>query len=705
MLCPTAVPLLILDVLISGGSSPSEPVAEMRPFTVQSPNGDRIDEYYWMRDRKDPAVSAYLEAENAYADSLLAPMEPLVDSLVSEMAARIPLSDSSVPHPYGGFLYWSRFDEGSDYPVYLRRPEAGGPTGVVLDVTSLAEGREYMDAWPEVSPDGAIAGIVFDTTGSLDYTLVFAELESGRLLEDTLRATDGSLVWGNDSRTVFYGALDSTWRTCRIMRHTLGTPAEEDETVFEETDPTFWPYVYKSSDDGYVLIETSSTESYETWILDADDPLGAFSVIEPRTPGHEYSVEALGDTLYILTNLDAVDFRVMRTVVTAPSSRYWTEVVPSREGVLIEEIEAFPGCIAMLVKSGGFSELRTVDLETGIEAVAAGGEEPSTLWFESNRRPSDRLVRYGYCSLTTPVQTRSLDLSTGISSILKQDSVGGGFDTSLYSSMVMYAPLHDGTEVPISMVWRSDMGFPADRPLLLEGYGAYGYSSDPWFSSSMLSLLDRGFVFATAHVRGGSEMGRTWYESGRLLQKRNTFLDFIACAEYLVYVGYTSPDRMFARGGSAGGLLVGAVTMMMPELFRGVVAQVPFVDVVTTMLDPSIPLTTNEYEEWGDPSDPVFYEYMLSYSPYDNVGARDYPAMYVTAGWNDSQVCYWEPAKWVARIRRLRTDDDPVVFRVDMGAGHAGESGRFGWLEDTASEQAFLIGLLRSEAALRYSIP
>lgn len=547
MLCSTAVLILILEVLLTGGSSPSEPVAEMRPFTVESANGDRIDEYYWMRDRKDPAVLAHLEAENAYADSLLAPMALLVDSLVAEMAARIPLSDSSVPYPYGGFLYWSRFDEGSDYPVYLRRPEAGGPTQVVLDVPALAGGREYMDSWPEVSPDGAIAGIAFDTTGSLDYTLVFRDIDSGRLLEDTLRTTDGSLVWGNDSRTVFYGALDSTWRTCRIMRHTLGTPSEDDETVFEEADPTFWPYVYKSSDDGYVLIETSSTESYETWILDADDPLGAFSVVEPRAPGHEYSVEALGDTLYILTNLGAENFRVMSAPVLEPSASRWAEVVPAREDVLIESIEAFPGCVAMLVKSDGFSELRTVDLSNGAETVAAGGDEPSSIWFESNRRPSDRLVRYGYCSLTTPVQTRSLDLATGASSILKQDSVGGGFDSSRYSSMVMYAPSHDGVEVPISMVWRSDMGDPVDRPLLLEGYGAYGYSSDPWFSSSMLSLLDRGFVFATAHVRGGSEMGREWYEGGRLMNKRNTFLDFIACAEYLVYAGFTSPEGMFAR--------------------------------------------------------------------------------------------------------------------------------------------------------------
>jgi len=705
MPCPTAVFLLILYVLITGGSSPSEPVAEMRPFTVESPNGDRIDEYYWMRDRNDPAVLACLEAENAYADSLLAPLEPLVDSLMSEMASRIALSDSSVPYPYGGFLYWSRFDEGSEYPVYLRRPEAGGPAAVVLDVTALAEGRDYMDAWPRVSPDGAIAGIVFDTTGSLDYTLVFSEMESGRLLNDTIRTTDGSLVWANDSRTVFYGALDSTWRTCRIMRHTLGTPEEDDETVFEENDPMFWPYVYKSSDDGYVLIQTSSTESCETWILDADDPQGAFSVVEPRAPGHEYSVEALGDTLYILTNLGAKNFRVMSAPVVEPSGQHWTEVVPARDDVLIESIEAFPGFVAMLVKSGGFSELRTVNLASGSESVAAGGDEPSSIWFESNRRPSDRLVRYGYCSFTTPVQTRSLDLSTGISSVLKQDSVGGGFDGSRYSSTVMYAPSHDGVEVPISMVWRSDMGDPVDRPLLLEGYGAYGYSSDPWFSSSMLSLLDRGFVFAIAHVRGGSEMGREWYEDGRLMNKRNTFLDFIACAEYLVNTGVTSRDRMFARGGSAGGLLVGAVTNMSPGLFRGVIANVPFVDVVTTMLDPGIPLTTNEYEEWGDPSVPAFYEYMLSYSPYDNVAAADYPAMFVTAGWNDSQVCYWEPSKWVARIRRLRTDDDPVVFRIDMGAGHAGESGRFGWLKNAATEQAFLIGLLRSEAALRYSIP
>lgn len=691
------MPQLILAVLsITGGTAHSgEPVARTQPFVVTAPAGDRTDEYYWMKDRDDPATIAYLEAENAFADSLTASLAPLVDSLVAEMRSRIPEADSTAPWPYNGYLYWSRYDPGSEYPVHLRRPAVGGAVETVLDVNILASGRDYIDAWPVPSPDGSLAGIAFDTTGALDYTVAFVDLETGALLGDTLRGTDGSIVWGNDGATVFYGLQDSTLRTCRIMRHLLGTTGDEDIEVFTEEDPEFWPGVYKSSSDEFVLVETSSTDAGEVWFLDADDPSGAFTVVQPRTPGLEYQVEAFGDTLFILTNLDAQNFRVVKAWSGAPSVEHWTEVIPAREDVLVEALEVFPGYIAMLVRNGGFSELRTLDRSSGIEVVAAGGSEPSTMWFEHNRDVEALQVRYGYCSLTTPVQTCVLDLPTGASSVLKQDAVGGGFDGSLYSSASLSVPSHDGVRVPVSMVWRTDLGEPSGRPLLLEGYGAYGYSSDPWFSTTRLSLLDRGFIFAIAHVRGGSEMGRQWYESGRLLEKRNSFLDFVACAGYLVSEGYTSPDRLFATGGSAGGLLVGAAANMRPDLFRGVVAQVPFVDVVTTMLDPGIPLTTNEYGEWGNPADPVYYDYMLSYSPYDNVTRADYPAMYVTAGWNDSQVCYWEPAKWVARIRALRTDDDPIVFRTDMGAGHAGASGRFAWLEDVASEYAFLIGLLR----------
>ncbi len=687
------LPLILLS--LPAHASPPEPAAPVEPFVIEAPGGSRADPYYWMRDREDPRTVEYLEAENAWAEYVLARFAALEDTLYREMRARMPEADSTFPAPFNGFLYWSRYDPGSSYPVYLRRPAGGaGAVATVLDVNDLAAGRDYIDAWPVVSPDGSLAGIAFDTTGSLDYTIVFRDLETGGYLADTLRGTDGSIVWAADSRTVFFGLQDSTLRTDRIMRHELGAPGVGDAEVFREADPTFWPWVYGSPSGEYVFIETSSSTSSEVMFIPSEEPLSEPVVIQPRTPGVEYRATALGDSIFVLTNWGASNFRIMRASPGSPGMEEWVEVVPGRDGILIEDFDVFPGFLAMLVRNGGFSELRVLGRIDGAESVVAGGEEPCTIWLGPNREPSLDVCRFGYSSPTTPHSTLEYAPGDDAPALLLMDPVGGGFDASLYTAGRLLVRSHDGVEVPMSIVYRSDLGPPLDRPVLLYGYGAYGYSTDPWFSGSRISLLDRGFICAIAHVRGGSEMGRGWYESGRLLQKRNSFLDFIACARYLVEGGYTDPGRLFAMGESAGGLLVGAVANMEPGLFRGIIAGVPFVDVVTTMLDPGIPLTTNEYEEWGNPADPGFYEYMLSYSPYDNVRPADYPALFVFAGWNDFQVGYWEPAKWVARIRATRTDDDPLVLLTDMGAGHAGASGRFGHLSMTAREYAFIIGLL-----------
>jgi oligopeptidase B len=657
-----------------------------------------VDDYYWLRDRENPATLEYLEAENAYADSMMAGTASLREELIEEMAARIPSADTSAAYLYNGFLYRSRYPEGAEYPVYERIPEGGGTGWMeLLDVARIAEmyGFEYMDIpMPAVSPDGETAAFPVDTTGSLEYMIVFEGIESGDFLTDTLDGTDGSVVWAADSRTLFYGALDSTWRTDRILRHALGTPQSEDVVVYQEFDATFWPWVWRSPSDEYVFIGSESSTSSEVWFLDSRDASGPLTLVQGRTPGLEYSVTGIGDTLFIRTNLGAEDFRVMKCCVTDPDAGSWIEVVPGRPGFLIEDLEVFPTALAVVARENGVMELLVVDRQSRDEEVIAGGDFPCSIWLQGNREPERGLVRFSLSSLTTPSTVYDYDLSTGATTLVRREPVAGGYDPELYDSAVLYAPAADGEEVPISLVWRKDAIEEGDpHPLLLYGYGAYGYSNDPWFSETRLSLLDRGFVFAIAHVRGGSELGRRWYEEGRLLNKRNTFTDFVACAEYLISEGLTTRDMLFAEGESAGGLLMGAVTTMRPDLWRGVIAGVPFVDVVTTMLDPTIPLTTNEYEEWGNPEDPVFYDYMLSYSPYDNIRAVDYPAILVTAGWNDSQVCYWEPAKFVARMRALRTDDDPLIFRVNMGAGHGGTSGRYSWLSDIAFEYAFLLEL------------
>jgi len=682
--------VILLSLLSALGRGPGgEPLAERIPFEVPSIGETRIDWYYWLRNVSDPAVIDYLTAENAYAEDWLSCTGSLRDSLYAEMAGRLPLEDVSVPWELDGWWYGTRYPEGADYPVWFRREGSTDAVDRILfDEAELARGFEYMAVeGMRVSPDGSVVALAIDTLGDHFDTVVFLDAATGRFLEDSIRGSSGDLAWAADSRTVFTGLLDPTGRTDRIVRLTLGS-GEPPEEVFFEADSTFWPWVAESRSREYVIIGTESTETSEYLLIPSTDPFRAPEPVRSRREGILYRPEFAGDSLYVLTNEGAPNFRLMRTDGSADGE--WTEVLPGSGDLLLEGIEGFRDRLVLLVRTGGRPGVLIRDLPGGAWRSADLPDEPRTVYAVDNREFDSGELRLEYSSLTVPWSTLSCDMATGEVTFLKTDSVIG-YDPGLYRAVSLEAPAPDGRRVPISLVYREDAFAEGTNPLLLYGYGAYGYSTDPFFQSSVLSLLDRGFVFAVAHVRGGQELGREWYEEGRLLQKRNTFTDFIACAEYLAADGWCDPGRMFAEGESAGGLLAGAVAMMRPDLWRGVVAGVPFVDVVTTMSDETIPLTTNEYSEWGDPSDPAFYGYMLSYSPVDNVREADYPAMFVTAGLHDSQVGFWEPAKWVAKMRFAGTGDQPILFLTDMEAGHGGASGRYSWLERIASEYAFLL--------------
>ncbi|MBN2586780.1 MAG: S9 family peptidase [Candidatus Fermentibacteraceae bacterium] len=668
------------------------PAAERIPFEITAHGDTRVDCYYWLRDQEDPAVLEYLHAENGYTDSVMGQYAGLMDTLVAEMRARIPELDASVPYYRNGYWYWYEYREGEDYAVNMRAAHPGGEPQVLLDENVPASGKDYfMVEAMSVSPDNSVLAWAYDTTGGHWNTLVFQDIRTGDVL-DTIHNCSGDLAWASDSRMVFYGLNDATGRTERIMRRTIG--CDDEVCVFREDDLTFWPWVWNSVDMEWVIISTSSTLESECMVLPASSPRDTFLLVQPRTEGLEYYVEPMGDTFYILTNLQGDNYSIMAAPADAPGIEGWETVLPHSDSVLVERIDVFDDLLAVSVRSGGLKKLLILGRTDGSSYFASIGEEASTIYTTSNYDTSADSIRLWYSSMTTPWSTVAYDIGADSMRVLKMDFAGEDFDRTLYGTERLSVPARDGVMVPVSLVYRKDLFRPGENPLLLYGYGAYGSSMDPSFSSTRLSLLDRGFVYAIAHVRGGSEMGRWWYEEGRVLNKRNTFNDFIDCAEYLIEEGYCNPDRVFAMGESAGGLLMGAVVNMRPDLWRGVVAGVPFVDALTTMLDPSIPLTTNEYDEWGNPGESEEeYLYILSYSPVDNVEPVDYPALYVYTGLNDTQVGYWEPAKWVANIRFLDTGTDPVLLRV-TGTGHGGASGRFGWLRDYAEQYAFLLGLL-----------
>jgi oligopeptidase B len=656
-------------------------------------HGDvRIDNYYWLNQRENPEVIAYLEAENQYTHSLMAHTEPLQEQLYLEMTGRIPQNDATVPVFSNGYYYYTRYAEGKEYPIYCRKKEAlSVPEEIMLDVNELAEGHSYFHVGSlEVSEDNRLLAYSVDTVSRRIYDIFFKDLVSGTLLPDIIRRTGGNLVWASDSKTLFYGTKDESLRPEKIWRHLLGHEQEEDVLAYHEEDVTFNTYVFKSKSKKYLMIGSGSTLTDEYRILEADNPTGDFRVFQPRRHDLKYQVAHSGDQFYIRTNDRAVNFRLMKTAEFSTGIENWKEVIPHRDDVLIEGFDVFTDFLAIEERKGGLTALRIYDGK-GLDDYLQFTEQAYSIALDDNPEMDSDWVRYNYTSLTTPLSVYDYDIKTRRHDLKKMQEVPGGYDPGAYFTERIFATAEDGTQVPVTLVYRKDLRADDGNPCLLYGYGSYGASMDPWFNPVRLSLLDRGFIYAVAHIRGGQEMGRKWYDDGKLMHKKNTFTDFIACGEMMIRQGYTSKEQLYAMGGSAGGLLIGTVINLRPDLFRGVIAAVPFVDVVTTMLDESIPLTTSEYDEWGNPNDPEYYRYMLSYSPYDNVQAVDYPAMLVTTGLHDSQVQYWEPAKWVARLRVMKTDQRPLLLWTNMDYGHGGASGRFQRYRETALEYAFLL--------------
>lgn len=671
------------------------PAAKKIKKELTSHGHTRVDNYYWLNKREDPEVISYLEAENRYTSQKLEHTRGLQEALFEEMKGRIKQNDKSVPYRLRGFIYYTRFEEGKEYPLYCRRAlHEGAPEVIMLDVNQLSEGYSYYQlGGVQISPDNSIAAYGVDTLSRRIYNIKFKNLKTGEHYTHEIPNTTGSVAWADDNKTVYYTVKDSTLRPYRIYRHRLGEDASKDVLMYEESDPTFNSWVYRAASGKFIIIASASTMSNEYRILPVDQPDGGFKVFEPRQRGHEYSIASVGNKFYIITNLEAKNFRLMETSADKTEKQNWKEKVAHRSDVFLEGMTPFDDYLVLEERKNGLIGIRVMNLKENKEHYINFGEETYTAWSSTNPEPQNDLFRYGYSSLTTPTSVYDYNMKTGEKTLLKQDEVPGGFSSENYHAERIYAKAKDGKAIPVSLVYRKGTKKDGSAPLLLYGYGSYGISTDPYFNAARLSLLDRGFIYAIAHIRGGQELGREWYEDGKLLKKINTFTDFIACGEYLVREKFTSKGKLFASGGSAGGLLMGAVVNMAPELFHGVIAAVPFVDVVTTMLDASIPLTTGEYDEWGNPEVKEYYDYMLSYSPYDNVEKKAYPNLLVITGLHDSQVQYWEPAKWVAKLRDMKTDNNLLLLDTDMEAGHSGTSGRFKRFRKTALEYAFLIEL------------
>jgi len=673
------------------------PKAKKIPKKLKKHGHVRTDNYYWLNDRENPEVIAYLKEENEYTETVFnRPTKALQKTLFDEMVGRIPQKDSSVPYTVNGFAYYTRYEEGKEYPVYCRKKaEKNAPEEIMLDGNKMAEGHRFFDInnW-EVSPDSQTIVYSLDTVSRRQYTLYFKDLKTGKTYTDKIPNTSGDIAWSNDNKTIFYTVKDAALRPYKIFRHHMGEPVENDRLIFHEVDTSFEASVYKSKSEKFVIISSVSTLSTEYQLLDADKPSGKFKVFAPRMKNVEYEIAHQGNRFLIRTNYKAKNFRLMETLYDKTGVENWKEVIPNRKDVLLEDVEVFDNFFALAERKSGLLRFRVFNMKDGNAHYLQFDEPDYYVYFDNNYTYYTDVLRYGYTSLKTPNTIYDYNMYTGERQLKKRQKVVGGYEPEVYVTERIYTEARDGVKVPISIVYKKGFRKDGNQPLLLYAYGSYGYSMESVFRSSRLSLLDRGFAFAIAHIRGGEEMGRRWYEDGKLLKKRNSFFDFIDCASYLIAGKYTSPDRLFAMGGSAGGLLVGAAVNYAPLLFRGVVAAVPFVDVITTMLDEGIPLTTEEYDEWGDPNKKKHYEYMLSYSPYDNVEAQDYPAMLVTTGLHDSQVQYWEPAKWVAKLREMKTDNNLLLLWTNMDFGHGGASGRFEQYKETAMEDAFMLFLL-----------
>ncbi len=684
------------------------PVAEKIPKALTAHGEIRTDNYYWMRisdeqksaknpDEHTKKVLDYLNAENEYVDKILGHTKRFQEDLFEEMKSRIKEDDESVPYFKNGYWYYSRYETGQEYPLYCRKKESlAAEEEIMLNVNEMAQGYEFYNLGAmSVSPDNNILAFSEDTLSRRIYTLRFKNLKTGAMLEDVIPNIDGDVAWANDNRTVFYTSKNEvTLLSEKIKRHSLGDPNDSDAIVYEEKDPSFYIGVYRSKSGKYIIIWNESTLVSDYHFMRSDNPTGEFKQFIPRESEMLYSIDHYKNKFYIRTNWEAKNFRLMETIETNTSKSNWHEVIPHREDVLLEGIELFDDFLVVDERQSGLNKLRIISQKTKEEHYIDFGEPAYTAYISVNPEFNTEWLRFGYSSLTTPTSTFDYNMSTKKKILKKRQEVIGGHDPEDYATERLYATGRDGIKIPISLVYKKGFEKNSGRPLLLYGYGSYGATIDPSFRSTRLSLLDRGFAFAIAHIRGSQMLGRQWYEDGKLLNKKNTFFDFIDCAKYLIEEKYTSSEHIYAQGGSAGGLLMGAVLNYEPLLFNGVIAAVPFVDVVTTMSDPTIPLTTNEYDEWGNPTESEeYYRYMLSYSPYDQVEAKDYTNILVTTGLFDSQVQYWEPAKWVAKLREMKTDDHQLLLHTNMDAGHGGSSGRFKSLEETALQYAFIFNL------------
>ncbi|WP_413614420.1 S9 family peptidase [Flavobacterium sp. N2820] len=674
------------------------PVAKIVPKTLEKHGDKRIDNYYWLNERENPEVIDYLNKENEYYQKSTAHTKQLQDDLFLEMKGRIKEDDSSVPYFYNGYYYITRYETGKDYPIYSRKKGSlEAKEEILFDCNEMAKGHSYFNLGGlNISEDNKWAAFGVDLVSRRQYTIQIKNLETGEILPVKLENTTGGSTWAGDNKTLFYTRKDAqTLRSDKIYKHTLGTDASADTMVFHEKDDTFGTFVYKEKSKKYLVIGSSSTLTSEYQILEAKNPNGEFRLFQKRTRGLEYSISHYGDSFYIVTNKDkATNFKLMKTPETATSAENWKDLIGHRKDVLLEGIEIFKDYLVVEERSNGLNKIQIRPWNGKGEYYLPFSSETYTAYTTTNVDFDTEILRYGYQSMATPSSVIDFNMRTQEKKVLKEQEVlGGKFDKNNYIEERIWATATDGTKVPISIVYRKGIKKDGKNPLLLYAYGSYGATMDPYFSSTRLSLLDRGFIYAIAHIRGGEDLGREWYENGKLLKKINTFTDFIDCSKFVIAEKYTSASHLYAEGGSAGGLLMGAIVNMAPELYNGVIAQVPFVDVVTTMLDDTIPLTTGEYDEWGNPNEKVYYDYMLSYSPYDQVKKQDYPNMYVSTGLHDSQVQYFEPAKWVAKLRVMKTNDKQLFLDTNMDAGHGGASGRFEALKELAKEFAFLLDL------------
>ena len=682
---------------------PSFPIAPKRPHTITQHGETRVDDYFWLRNREDPEVQKYLTAQMDYLDEITGHTKLLQEALFSEMKARIQETDATVPEKRGGYLYYQRTEAGQQYPIFCRRKDsAESPEEILLDQNVLAEGKIFCSVSGfAVSPDGNTLAYAVDYDGDEVYTVYFKDLVNHSLYAEAIPNTLGSvygrmgLEWANDSVTIFYATLDATKRPCKLFRHRVGTDPAQDALILHEADEHYFLYFFKSRDDAYIMIYLQSTLTTEMRFLSADQPSGELQVIAPRENGIEYYATHHSGVFFIATNEGAKNFKLMKTAATNLDKAHWQEVIPHRADVMLEGIDAFENYLVLQERKDGLKQIRISGAD-GVNAVKYVAFPEPAYYFEleDNSVFESNFLRFKYSSLITPYTIVDVHLDTGAWEIKKVDALKN-YNQADYAIERIFATAPDGTQVPMSVAYKKSLQLDGSNPTLLHGYGAYGANLDAEFIPHRLSLLDRGFVFAVGHIRGGSDMGRAWYEDGKVLKKKNSFTDFIACAEHLIEKGFTSKEKLAIYGVSAGGLLVTACMVMRPDLYKAVIAKVPFVDVINSISDPTIPLTTHEYDEWGNPVDnKEHYEYMLSYSPYDNIKATAYPNLLLTGGWNDPRVPYWEPAKFAAKLRELKTDDNLLLLKTNFHAGHAGSSGRYDYLKEVAFEYVFLIDRL-----------